>query len=646
MPSKTVSIEREGNRIFADIPYHCKDQGDGPMLAKMISGVRPKYDRGAGPGGKDKFICWTYPLDLSVCRELRAVFGKALQIGPELAAWAMAERRREAELREIQGGGLVKLDRVGQLAPVLYAALQNRPYQPIGASYMAAGQRVMLADDTGLGKTPQTLAALVQAGARRVLVFCKKSAMNSVWHDESLRWLGDLARVFVVTGTHSQREEILGDSLICYSVPGDRPSDEITFVVCNVEMVRAKKDPREKANGDIVNKIVPDYPQLFDGPPWDAVIFDESHRALVGKSDKSKTVSQTRLGAMKLPVREDGMKIALSATPFRGKVVQAWGTLNWLRPEVFTSFWRFAGQWFGTEENEYGGMIVSGEDVLPDKRAEFDRMLAPYILRRTKAEVASDLPPKQYAGTPLKPDDPGSPVGIWLDMDPRQKKAYDGIEKDSIAQIEGGTLTPNGHLAQWMRLKQFATAFGRMTGGGRREFTPALPSNKFEWLLDHLDEYDGKILVFSQFTKVVNLFAYHLQQEGHKCRVLTGETKQADRDDIVRGFQQDGVGLRGRILLLNTLAGGESITLDAADEAVFLDETWIPDEQEQAEGRIHRVSRIHQVTYYYLRSRGTIEEDIARTTLGREYRTKAALDGPRGISFSKQLAEAARSRTA
>jgi SNF2 family DNA or RNA helicase len=184
-----------------------------------------------------------------------------------------------------------------------------------------------------------------------------------------------------------------------------------------------------------------------------------------------------------------------------------------------------------------------------------------------------------------------------------------------------------------------------MTGGGRREFEPALPSSKYDWLLDHLDEYAGQILVFSQFTKVVNLFAHHLRAEGHKCSVLTGETKQADRDDMVREFQNEsGRGLRGRIMLLNTLAGGESITLDAADEAVFLDETWIPDEQEQAEGRIHRVSRIHQVTYYYLRARGTIEQDIARVAIGREYRTKAALDGPRGISFSKQLAEAARSR--
>lgn len=639
MPNQTVRIEREGNRIFADIPFNVKGRGDGPAMAKMVSGVRPKYDRGGGPGGKDRFICWTYPLDLTVCRELRAVFGKHLEIGPELTAWAMAERHREAELREIQGGGLVKLDRVEQLAPKLFAALQNRPYQPVGASYMAAGRNVMLADDTGLGKTPQTLAALVQAGAQRVLVFCKKTAMNSVWHDESLRWLGDLAAPIVITGTRQDREDNLAVFHATASIDLD---NQIHFCICNVEMVRAKKDPQEKANGDIINKIVPDYPQLFNGPPWDAVVFDESHRALVGKSDRSKTVSQTRLGAMKLPVREDGMKIALSATPFRGKVIQAWGTLNWLRPEVFTSYWRFAERWFGVEDGEYGKIITS-EAVLEDKRPEFDRMLAPYILRRTKAEVASDLPPKIYAGTPLDPDDPGSPVGIWLDMDPRQAKAYQDIQEDGLTQLEGGTLTPNGHLAQWTRMKQFATAFGRKDHG---QFIPALPSNKYEWLLDHLDEYGGKILVFSQFTKVVNIFAAQLRKDGHRCCVLTGETKQADRDDMVREFQQDGVGLRGRIMLLNTLAGGESITLDAADEAVFLDETWIPDEQEQAEGRNHRVSRIHTCTYYYLRSRGTIEEDIARVTLGREYRTKTALDGPRGIQFSKQLAEAARSRTA
>ena len=104
----TVRIERVGNRVYADIPYHFGGNGMGPVLAKRVSGVTPKFDRGAGPGGKDKFVGWTYPLDLSVCRELRPVFGDALEIGDELRDWAAAERRREAELREIQGGGRVE----------------------------------------------------------------------------------------------------------------------------------------------------------------------------------------------------------------------------------------------------------------------------------------------------------------------------------------------------------------------------------------------------------------------------------------------------------------------------------------------------------------------------------------------------------
>jgi SNF2 family DNA or RNA helicase len=634
-----VRVERNGNRIWADIPF---DNGRGPINAKQISGVRPKYVKSDRPNGRDRFVAWTYPLDITVCRELRQVFGDRLEIGSGLREWAAAEIIRERELRSIQGGDVVELGRVGKLAPKLFEALSNRPYQLTGASFLAAGRREMLADDTGLGKTPQTLAALMQAGAKRVLVFAKKSALTSVWANESEKWLGGLAMPYVVTGPRAERTETIRQ----FHNRADQrwEQDEvIRFLICNVEMVRVKRIETwddEKMKEEVTYS--PDWPELF-AEPWDAVIFDESHRALVGKSHYSKGISQTRLGATRLPFREDGaLKIALSATPFRGKVIQAWGTLNWLRPEVFTSYWRFAEQWFGTEDNEYGGKIVVSEDVLPDRRADFDKMMGPYVLRRTKAEVAPDLPPKMYAGTQLDTSDEGSPVGIWLDMNARQKAAYDSIENQGKIELEGGSLTPNGHLAQWTRMKQFATCYAAIRGG---QYEPALPSNKYDWLLDHLDEYGGKILVFSQFTKVVNLFAQHLLMDGHPNYVLTGETKQADRDRM-QEMWQDPAQADGcpRVMLLNTLAGGESITLDQADEAVFLDETWIPDEQEQAEGRIHRVSRVHPCTYYYLRSRGTIEVEIAQVAQGREYRTHDALDGPRGIEFSRQLLAAVDSR--
>ena len=84
------------------------------------------------------------------------------------------------------------------------------------------------------------------------------------------------------------------------------------------------------------------------------------------------------------------------------------------------------------------------------------------------------------------------------------------------------------------------------------------------------------------------------------------------------------------------------MTLDKADDLIILDETWIPDDQEQVEDRIHRASRIHQVTIWYIRSLGTVEEGIARLNLSADDLQKALLDGSRGVATARKILEASK----
>jgi SNF2 family DNA or RNA helicase len=653
----TVRIEREGERrIKAVVPYM---NGNGSKLAKQVPGVAPRWDRGAGPGGKDVFRYWTYPLDLGTCRTLRKVFGKELWIGPALRAWAWAEvetEKRMLALRSGDGDDPGVLSGVALRAPLLAAAL--RPYQWRGVAFGAAGICTLNADQPGLGKTLESLGVLAEADARRVIVFARKSALNSVWRDEAIRWLGDGCRVYVASGTHAQRETAIGQfsSGIMFS------PHFMHILVCNIEMVRAKKlclppktgsfvsgeeglppaqcEKQHSHEGKIKYQIKPDWP-LLHMMDYDAIVVDESHRALVGKSSRSKNITQTRMGMTLLRLREGGIKIALSGTPWRGKVYQMWGTLNWLRPDVFTSFWRFAKEFFECTENPDGfGGIEIGE-LRPDKEDDFYALIGRYMLRRTKAECAPDLPAKQYAGTPVDPWDETSPVGVWLDMEPQQAAAYKAMQSDAETQIEGGTLTAVGVLAEMTRLKQLASACMRKVNGGTK---PSPPSNKLNWVIDFLESRegnDGKVIIFSQFTELVEMFWDALEgMYPGKVDMITGKTKQADRDRLQDEFQDPSSELK--IMLLNTLAGGESITLDQADDVIFLDETSVPDEQEQAEDRAHRVSRAMAgnktpVTVYYLRSRGTIEEAICRVTGAREGSVKQALDGSRGVEIMKQV---------
>ena len=102
------------------------------------------------------------------------------------------------------------------------------------------------------------------------------------------------------------------------------------------------------------------FPEVFE-TAWDAIVVDESHKALVGKNTMSKGITQTRLGVMRLKLAPGGMKIALSGTPARGKPENIWGTLNWLRPDVFTSYWNFVTPNFALNASMFLGEMYCAQ---------------------------------------------------------------------------------------------------------------------------------------------------------------------------------------------------------------------------------------------------------------------------------------------
>jgi len=145
-----------------------------------------------------------------------------------------------------------------------------------------------------------------------------------------------------------------------------------------------------------------------------------------------------------------------------------------------------------------------------------------------------------------------------------------------------------------------------------------------------------KVVVSSQFSQLINAFAKGLGEKGIKAHVFTGDTSDKKREDIKSDWQEN-LTSDTRVLLLTTTAGGVSLTLDAADELVLLDETWNTSDQEQVEDRLHRLSRIHQVVIWKVFSRGTIEEGIAKANLDKEVSIKSIIDGQRGVGFTKEL---------
>lgn len=634
-------IELQDGKIYADIPYA---GGQGPEWAKRVPGARAKYKK-LRDGRKGPFEAWVYPLDMATCYSFRRIFGKQLRIGKALAAWARVEIERREKMMELRTASDAELQRVS--LPRMLEALDRRKYQRVAARFIAdTGGNVLLADDPGLGKTIEVMAGLIELGdVRRVLVFAPRTAVSTTWPSEIAQWMGDDGIVYPCVGPRADREKLLSQFL-ADADPQQTKTYRYQFVVCNVEMVRVKRvtscpaglcdgadlDCAEKRQHKSV--YFEEYPELFQ-MEWDAIIIDESHRALIGRHIMSKSITQTRLGMMRLRQPATGRRIAMSGTPGRGQTVNLWGTLNWLRPDLFSSFWRWVETYYDVADDGYGKKIGA---LRPEQEAEFDAMLAPHMLRRTKAEVAPDLPPKQYGGTRLEPDNPASPVGIWLRMDDRQADLYRQMESKSMAAIDGGDLDAIGVLPELTRLRQFSICAWRQRRDGDKIEPIPTQSGHYEWLLQFCKEraeVGRKVVVASQFTEVINAFALQLQKDGIPNYVLTGQTSDKRRKQIWEAFQSEDDNTTA--FLLNTFAGGVSLTLDAADDLVFLDETFIPDDQEQVEDRIHRISRIHQVTIWYLRSAGTITEAICQTTSDREVTLKERLDGPRGIQFMRRL---------
>jgi SNF2 family DNA or RNA helicase len=517
-----------------------------------------------------------------------------------------------------------------------------RPYQRRGAHFMRRAGSALLADEPGLGKTIQTLGTIVADAAFRYddkdlfrcwhLIVCPKIAVSNVWRPEITRWLADRhVEVLTLTGSLKSRSQALNEF-----VPD--PLTRHVFVVVNTESlrVRAKVDDLPRKRRDVIrfsksqsgvkthfvyapeNGVLPELLQR----DWDTVVCDESHRALIRTSNSIP--NQTRAGFVLVGERAR-RRIALSGTPMRGKPEQLWGTLNWLRPDLYRSYWNWIKEFYATQSNGFSDYVLVG--FKEGGRAALARSLQPIMLRRTKAEVAPDLPPKTYAGYHLIDGDDQSPLGVWLSMSKDQAAQYAELEAEGVV----GDVLVNGALAEYTRRLQIAGCRHDVVDGA---LVPTLDSPKFEWLLEWLEASGGKkVVVAGRLTSILKRYQTGLQHAGYGAGLIVGGMPESKRDAVVNAFQNGGL----QVVLLNTKAGGVALTLDAADYMVFLDESTIPDEQIQTEDRIHRISRNHNVTIYCLRMLDTIEEEVAYIAAARQDVQQYLLDGARGVEYARQV---------
>lgn len=652
---------------------------------------------------------WTVPLSIESYQLLQQKYGDRLQVGNELKRWIAGVRERRSSMAALSKSDDAKLYVLPKAAPRLYSAMLKRKYQRVGTRFIADNHATLVADDPGLGKTLQAMGGILEAEIPGpYLVVAPKTASGAVWEREITRWLPKDHRVVTLPEFRYQRERKI--NLTRYT---DKTwlviHPEIVLVqawwICQQHVkfrarkIRGKRFPasegpcgrktvlgstqqKKLACGHIRDKktlteIKKNYPKLFE-IEWGAIILDESHESLIKRSGAP---TQRRRGLDMLRVRGDGMKLAMSGTPFNSKPHQLWGTLNWLDSKTYSAFYRWAELYW--QKGGYTGHQIG--EMRSDREKMLWSSLDSIALRRTKIEVAKDLPPKIYVGSLLDPSDRDSPVGIWLPMDGKQEQAYRQMEELSVAELESGRIEAVTALSELTRLKQLACSFGdieqkiarvRCTTLIKRKpnvytkkcksckengfheelqynYIPHLPSNKFDWIVENLEEWGypknpiTKVVIVSFYTGILRMMAKGLHKHFKISSMngtplvtgISGRTPATLRRGIIDRFNSDS---GPQIMMLNVKAGGTAITIDSADRMIFISETRIPDQQKQAEDRIHRVSNPRQCMYYYLRSLGTVDVGTALVNQDMERESHRLLDGRRGVAYARQILELSR----
>jgi superfamily II DNA or RNA helicase len=429
-----------------------------------------------------------------------------------------------------------------------------RGYQREGLGWLLFLDRTgfggCLADDMGLGKTVQVLALLAElrkpkgrgkkATARKpTLVVAPRSVIFN-WRAEAARFTPDL-RVLEHTG--AERAALF---------PSFADHD---LILTTYGILR--RDALDLAQVDL-----------------DYAILDEAQAI---KNDRSETAKAARL------LRADH-RLALSGTPIENHLGELWSLFEFLNPGMLGR-----ASAFRAIEGAEGGPS-------PETIALLSRALRPFIVRRTKREVAKDLPDR-------------TEETVMIDLEGAQKKLYEELRAHYRASLqkkvkERGLERSKIHVLEaLLRLRQAACHPALVDPKRRRD-----PSAKLEVLLEELPtlrEKGQKALVFSQFTSLLSIVREELDDRGIPYEYLDGAT--VDRQARVNRFQTDP---GCPFFLISLKAGGLGLNLTAAEYVFLLDPWWNPAAEAQAIDRAHRIGQTRPVFAYRLLARGTIEERI------------------------------------
>ena len=438
-----------------------------------------------------------------------------------------------------------------------------RPYQRDGVAWMLRlatwAPGCILADDMGLGKTVQTAAVLKARAPLGPQLIIAPASVSSNWMSELARFMPSLkARWY-----NDERE---------LSLAALGPGDVLVVTY-----------------GLLQRRSV-----MFAKHRFATVVVDEAQYV--------KNVSAQRTDAVRVIERD--FTITLTGTPLENHLGELFSIVDLAFPGLLGSEpafrERFRKPIEGTQRDEV-------------RLAVLGRLLAPFLLRRTRAKVLEELPPREE-------------ITEYIELDPGEQKRYLALRRACEQQF---AKRKSGETAAQLKIALFAALTRlRQLACDVRLVDPTYqgPSSKITRAVElcvELAQEGNRALVFSQFTSFLGKLQPELEAAGLRVAYLAGSTPTAKRRAIVEAFQ------RGEydVFCVSLLAGGTGLNLTSASYVIHTDPWWNPAAEEQATSRAHRMGQTEPVTVYRLVARGTIEEAVLAMHASKRELAAAVLEG-------------------
>jgi superfamily II DNA or RNA helicase len=421
-----------------------------------------------------------------------------------------------------------------------------RDYQVDGFRWLARlaswGAGAVLADDMGLGKTLQALALLCDRAKEGPALVVAPTSVCANWVAEARRFAPKLNVTLFRESDRAGAVAALG--------PGDVLVASYGLLVLDLER--------------------------FKGKRFATLVLDEAQAVKNAGTRRARAAREV----------DAAFRVALSGTPVENHLGELWSLYRIAFPGLL-------GSW-ETFRRRFAVPIERDRD--PARGRALAATLRPFLLRRTKAEVARELPRRTEITVPVALSAP-------------ERRLYEQARLAAVARLAGLGETARPEQRRFQVLAAITRLRLLSCHPRLHDADCAVASSKlvrFLELAEELAEGGHRALVFSQFTSHLALVREALGAAGRKFLYLDGQTPPAERDRLVERFQAG----EGELFLISLKAGGTGLNLTAADYVVHLDPWWNPAVEDQATDRAHRIGQRRPVTVYRLLSQGTIEEAI------------------------------------